>query len=190
MKKQPYKLKAHVGSHWYPVDGGLKKFDAGDTIWMLPSHAAKIKSKLENFVEPGVVDDAVVTLMIVERADGDYDVVNVGTGQAVNDFPLLLRQAKIIAGDEADVKTRSGEIIDKAIMMEKSKPQQPIEQPPQRTKKGESRSLVKVHKGGGRYLVLDENTSQPVSENYFSKEQAEDLVEGRVTLEQLREAAG
>jgi hypothetical protein len=170
--KKAYRLKPHVGSHWYPEPGkGLKKYGPGQIIHMFPDQAKKISHKLENYQEEEFQDaEPTISLRIVERGDGLYDVINEKTRHPVNDAPLSLKQSRVLAGEDAKVEK--------------------IEMPEEETPKPvPSKNLTKKHRGGGRYLVIDQSSGEAISDNYFNRQEADDLVRGKITLEELREAA-
>jgi len=90
--------------------------------------------------------------------------------EAGNDIlSLTLHQAKILG---KRVLPLDGEAVEEKIKKEDKKIR-----PPDEVK------LKAIHKGGGRYNVINQTTDQPINDNYLTKAEAEELVDGKEDME-------
>lgn len=162
-EKSKFKLKRNVGSHWYHK----QKYNPGDRIDMYEHEAKKIMHKLERLDKSpeDKLMEAESGFAIMHLGDGEYNVVNDASGKAINDEPLTLKEARALAGDGA-------EIIGATDDDEGDAP---------------DTDLSMTHRGSGRYAVIDAG-GEPISGELFSKQEAEQIVSGNYTVEEVLES--
>jgi len=132
-----------------------KKYISGDEI-NLPEHAAKgIMFKLERIGDAPKEEIPEVGFQIVALGDDKYKVVNEDSGESINDDPLTLKEARAIAGDSA-------RLVD---IVKDGRPE-----------------LKARHRGGGRYLITNEKTGQPIVPDLFNRKECNEIIHGRATI--------
>lgn len=94
-----YRLKKGYGNHYI----GKKMYKAGDVIEARPDELSGAMDKFEQLEPDPLPPEPKVKLIIVERTDGAYDVVNEISERCINDEPLEYDAARSIAGDDANV---------------------------------------------------------------------------------------
>ena len=156
-QKLRYRMKPGVGPHYY--EG--KKYVSGQIIRMYPEQTENIKNKLEPLDQVPDLPEK-LPLKLVQREDGKYDVINEGTGNPINDVPLSLKESMEMVGDRDDDKKVEVQLQD--------------DEPP---------SLKAVHRGGGRYLLVDTETEEPITDAFFKKDDANAIINGEKSLEEV-----
>jgi len=142
-------MKPRVGPHY--LDG--KRYDPGDIIEL---HEYQIKNIMDKLVpvDPAPIiapePEPEVKLQIIEADDG-WDVINELTGDPINDASLTLDQAKALAGPDAEI----------------------IETP-----EVDPAPLKAVHRGGGKYVIVWEETGDFISERLFTRSEASAVLKG------------
>lgn len=104
MKTIKWRVKEHVGAHYH----GNIRYESGDTF----EGPANLSEVFPDKLEPATDKDAVAVieekgadekpmagLRVVPRDDGNFDVVNTETGQAINDEPLSRDAAFALVAD-------------------------------------------------------------------------------------------
>jgi hypothetical protein len=96
MDSRSYMIKEGVGSHY--KDG--KRYSSGDVVELDEYQASRIMHKLIPLgPEPEPEPEPDPTFDVLVRPDGEgYDVVNMETGEPINDTPLTKAEATEIAG--------------------------------------------------------------------------------------------
>jgi hypothetical protein len=176
MQKNTYRFKQGVGRH-HGKRG--KIYNAGDLIELYEWETAGFMDKLE-LLPPAVPAPAQVTappLEIHPAEDGKFNIINPKTGVALNSVPLSEAQARVMAGPDATVFIPSppvGPPVTRRV-------RKPVVGVTEVTVADQGpRKLTSLHKGAGRYVVLDETTGQLVAGGdgqYLSKAEADAMVE-------------
>lgn len=132
-----------------------KRYVAGDEIEMPEFVAEKIMHKLVR-LSPAPDDVPYVSgFAIVHLGGREYNVVNDDSGKAINDEPLTLKEAQALAGEGAKVISA-----------------------------GQGEGMHMRHRGGGRYVLVDD-AEKPIVEDLFTKAQAQKIINGDVTIEEV-----
>jgi hypothetical protein len=100
-----YRIRAGYNKHRMVVDGQVRIYKAGDVIECPQKQLANWPAKFE-LIEPDPTPEDIKarpTTIGRLRDDGLYDVVNVKTGQAVNDKPLTKEDASLAADSIEEV---------------------------------------------------------------------------------------
>jgi hypothetical protein len=178
-KKNVYRFKEHAGRH---RGKDRKIYGPGDTIELYEWETVGFIDKLELVSTGGAVpvEEETPKAPPLEihpdtENEGKFNVINPGTGSAINSAPLTEEQARALAGPDAVSFIPPGKLgppsppTTKRVRKTTSL---------QATTSGE-RKLTAIHKGAGRYVVLDENSGEVVAGgdgNYLDKTQAEEMV--------------
>jgi len=174
------KFKLKKGKKYYGFkDGKRHKYVEGDVIDIDPD---RLKYHMDIFdpLEPIEAEDERhaaprTQLKAVYRDDGKYDVVNEVVEIPINDVPLTKKEARalvdgknLVALDkEEKSKTTKKEDITTEL---KEKIEIPLK-------------LKAVHKGGGKYNVINEATGKPVNDVLLSKKEAFSLAADGVIID-------
>jgi len=166
MEKRRYQMKEGVGPHFI----GPKEYGPGDVMEMHPYQVENIMDKLIPLdpEPPEEQPEQKDRLVIYENAVREYNIVNPkDDSHYVNNEPLSLDEAREIAGPDAEIipfGTSTGHDPD-------------IPQ------------VSKEHRGGGRWLIIYDETGQPVSETYYKKAQASRIMKavnsGKMNIEDV-----
>lgn len=154
-------------------DGQRHVYRKGDTI-ELNSDQAKYKMDALEPLEPLEREEERhsaprTQLKAVYRDDGKYDVFNVAVEVPVNDVPLTKKEARALV-DGGNLEDLDKEEKPKIAKEEDVAPElkEEIETP---------LKLKVVHKGGGKYNVVNDATGKPVNDTLLTKTEAMDLAE-------------
>jgi hypothetical protein len=160
--RKKYRMKPKAGAHYV----GGERYVAEDIIELFDWEAEKIADKLiPLFKPPEKLPDPEpeVPLVVVETKDGWY-VENQITGDRINDSPLTKKQAMVLGGTSATVLE----------MLE-------VDPEP----------ITAVHKGGGRYAIVWEETGNKVVDKLYTRIEAQRLLQkienGELTASSLVE---
>lgn len=89
---------------WKVKSGGLtygrKRYGKGDIISLPPGTGERYVNKLE-LIEPDPPDDIICDLIAVSRGMGDFDVLNMRTGEKINKEPLTKQEAEDLVNQGA-----------------------------------------------------------------------------------------
>lgn len=92
---------------WKVKSGGLtygrKRYGKGDTIVLPPGTGERYLNKLE-LIEPDPVEAPQTELIAVSRGMGDFDVLNMRTGEKINKDPLTRQEADDLVNQGAASK--------------------------------------------------------------------------------------
>ena len=187
MLKIKYKFKPAVGPHY--KDG--KEYGPGDIIKLRPDQAKGIMHKLEQLEPDPPEPQPEVSMVIMENADGTYNVVNEVTSEPVNDLPLTMEQARALVGDDAKVCTFEKEPMsipgDEKVMGDA------VVHDGDDDKLEDDVKVKAQHRGSGRYVIVIEGTGEIVTvqgKKYYSRRQASDIArsinEGSMTIADLK----
>ena len=143
---QKVKFKIKTGKHYI----GPKRYVVGDIIELYEHQAEGIMFKLErvNPIVPEPEQKPEVGLIIVETDDDMFDVINEVTSARLNAEPLTLDQAQSLAGESVEVRRIA---VDPDV-------------------------IKAIHRGGGRYLLVYDETEKPLTDKYFTRAEAAKLI--------------
>lgn len=168
MERNRYRFKPHVGPH---RQGG-KIFHPGDEISLYPYQIEGFADKLELVSGAAPLSESpgerpemeIETGMQIKSHPtvvGKWDVwVDGNDTIPLNSSPLTLEQARALAGPDASV-------VEKKTS-------------PRKRGKGVDGKLTALHKGAGRYVILDETSGMVIKGgidgNYLNKTEAEEFI--------------
>jgi hypothetical protein len=151
-----------VGPHYK----GGKRYVPGDIIELHEHQAQGIMFKLEQLDPSPPPPEPEVSMMIVEIENDMFDVVNEITSERINDSSLTLSQAKSLVGEDVPIQYKK-EVVD----------------PPK---------IKAFHRGGGRYILVYEETQEKITNQYFKRAEAAQILKkiesGEMNISNLTDA--
>ena len=169
-QRNVYKFKDHCGRH---RGRNGKIYGPGDLIELYEYETLGFADKLE-LVSSGPAEGPAVPappppLEIHKIGEGKFNVINPATSLPVNAVPLSEAQARSLAGPSAIMK--QPEPAAAAESPAPAEQKRARKAPPEVA----AHKLTPVHKGAGRYVVLDETTGEIIAGGdgkYLNKAQA------------------
>jgi hypothetical protein len=180
MKKNVYQFKPHVGRHIM----GQRVYGPGDTIELYEWQTEGFIDKLvlvQTGEPPAPVqpEPSTVPMIIRGTVDGGFDVYRADSTQPINNVALTEAEARELAGPGATFLP--AEANPPAVEARRRRGQAPAGIP---SISADVPSLTVIHKGAGRYVVLDEATGQVVAGgqdgHYLTKAEAEQYVASKI----------
>jgi len=97
MPKVLHRMKKGYGKHYHrDEDGRMVLIRPGDSLLVDPEILAGARDKFEMIGPMPPPPDFVIGLVLSEIEGGMYNVLNIETGEPINDTPLTLEEAKSI----------------------------------------------------------------------------------------------
>lgn len=103
---------------WKVKSGGLtygrKRYVKGDVVDLPPGLGERFINKLE-LIEADPVEQEPVSLLAVSRGHGDFDVLNMKTGEKINDSPLSAKEADDLVNRGVAVKREEKKDVETVV---------------------------------------------------------------------------